>query len=51
MVKALVLFGWTMLNVLELKLDWLTALPMLLVRITASILKMLVFVAKLRQVC
>ena len=51
MVKALVPFGWTMLNVLEMKPGWLIVLPMLLALTTASILRMLVSVVKHHLVC
>ena len=51
MVKEQVPFGWIMLSVLELKLDWLTVLPMLLALITAFTLRMLVSGVKLLQVC
>ena len=39
--RALALSGWMRLGVLELRADWLTVLLMLLVAMTAYILKML----------
>ena len=49
LVRALALSGWMRLGVLELRADWLTVLPMLLVPTTVHIVKMLESVAN--QVC